>query len=190
MSTSVGLCSCELPDYSLRLSLGYQVISWPIQGTPPGGGVTCICRDTRMCHYFGYFFGVAPEFLGTFLGYSRIFGYHFLIKLDFFLNYPDFGVLILIFPSMKLWNVACRALVSMKNSRGGFLNSFFARGWGIRPSKKIAQGGRWSGLELTDTLKIKRKSFVLAQYYTPLYISLIFKQNRKTHTCSFLKTFH
>ena len=42
------------------------------------GGLTCICHDTGMCHYFGYFFGVAPGFLGTFLGYSRIFGYHFL----------------------------------------------------------------------------------------------------------------
>ena len=89
-----------------------------------GGGVTCICRDTGMCHYFGYFFGVAPGFLGTFLGYSRIFGYHFsgyswifgyhfLVKFDFFWNNSDYGVLILIFPSMTLWNVACRALVSM-----------------------------------------------------------------------------
>ena len=77
-----------------------------------------------MCHYFGYFFGVAPGFLGTFLGYSRIFGYHFfdysqifgyhfLVKFYFFWNNPDFGLLILIFPSMTLWNVACRALVSM-----------------------------------------------------------------------------
>ena len=80
---------------------------------PRGGGGTCICRDTGMCHYFGYFFGVAPGFLGTFLGYSRIFGYHFLVKFDFFRNNSDFGVLILIFPSMTLWNVACRALVSM-----------------------------------------------------------------------------
>ena len=88
------------------------------------GGVTCICRCMEMCHYFGYFFGIAPLFLGTFLGYSRIFWvsffgyslifeYHFLVKFDFFLNNPDFGVLILIFPSMTLWNVACRALVSM-----------------------------------------------------------------------------
>ena len=77
-----------------------------------------------MCHYFGYFFEVAPRFLGTFLGYSRIFGnhffgysrifgYHFLAKLDFFRNNPDFGFMILIFPSMTLGNVACRALVSM-----------------------------------------------------------------------------
>ena len=73
-----------------------------------------------MCHYFGYFFG----------GCSRIFGYHFLaipgflgiifwlfpdfwVKFDFFKNNPDYGVLILIFPSMTLWNVACRAVVSM-----------------------------------------------------------------------------
>ena len=76
-----------------------------------------------MCNYFGHCFGVAPGFLGTFLGYSRIFGYHIfgysrifgyhvLVKFDFFRNNSDFGVLILIFPSMTLWNVACRALVS------------------------------------------------------------------------------
>ena len=36
----------------------------------------------------------------------------------------------------------------------GVLNSFFARGWGIRPSKKLPGGfdRGWSGLELTDTL--------------------------------------
>ena len=89
-----------------------------------GGGVTCICHDTRMCHYFGYFFGgcsqifgylfgLFPDFGVSFFGYSRIFGYHFLVKFDFFKNNPDFGVLILIFSSMTLWNVACRALVSM-----------------------------------------------------------------------------
>ena len=66
-----------------------------------------------MGHYFGYFWGLLPDFWVPFLGYSRIFGYHFLVKFDFFKNNPDFGVLILIFPSMTLWNVACRALVSM-----------------------------------------------------------------------------
>ena len=37
----------------------------------------------------------------------------------------------------------------------GVLNSFFARGVGNSPIKKIALGGGgggWSGLELTDTL--------------------------------------
>ena len=34
----------------------------------------------------------------------------------------------------------------------GVLNSFFARGVGKSPIKKIAWGGGWSGLELTDTL--------------------------------------
>ena len=37
----------------------------------------------------------------------------------------------------------------------GVLNSFYAREWGIRPSKKLSRvlpgGGGWSGLELTDT---------------------------------------
>ena len=89
-----------------------------------GGGVTCICHDTGMCHYFGYFiggcsrifgylFGLFPDIWVSFFGYSRIFGYHFLVKFDFFLNNPDFQVLILIFPSMTLRNVACRTLVSM-----------------------------------------------------------------------------
>ena len=44
----------------------------------PGGGLTCVCHYMGMCHYFGYFFGVAPGFLGTFLDYSQILGYHFL----------------------------------------------------------------------------------------------------------------
>ena len=58
-------------------------------------------------------FWLFPDFWVLFSGYSRIFGYHFLVKFDFFKNNPDFGVLIFIFPSMTLWNVACRALVSM-----------------------------------------------------------------------------
>ena len=62
---------------------------------------------------FGYLFWAIPGFLGTISCYSRIFGYHFLVKFDFFKNNSDFGVLILIFPSMTLWNIACRALVSV-----------------------------------------------------------------------------
>ena len=65
-----------------------------------------------MCHYFGYFLGVAPRFLGIIFGYSRIFGYNFLVKFDLFKNNPGFVVLTLIFPSMTLWKVARRALVS------------------------------------------------------------------------------
>ena len=64
-----------------------------------------------------------PLFWVLFGGCSRIFGYHFLaipgllgiiflVKFDFFKNNPEFGVLILILPSMTLWNVACSALVS------------------------------------------------------------------------------
>ena len=105
MQISVGFGREDIPQYVLR-------------------GVTCICRDTGMCHYFGYFFGgcsqifgylfgLFPDFWVSFFGYSWIFGYHFLVKFDFFQNNPDFGLLILIFPSIALWNVACRALVSM-----------------------------------------------------------------------------
>ena len=49
------------------------------------GGLTCICRDTGMCHYFGYFFGVAPRFLGTFLAIPGFLGIIFWL-------FPDFGV--------------------------------------------------------------------------------------------------
>ena len=72
-----------------------------------------------MCHYFGYFFGVAPGFWVPFWAILRVLGIifwlfpEFWVKFDFFLNNPDFGVLILIFPSITLWNVASRALVSM-----------------------------------------------------------------------------
>ena len=51
---------------------------------------------------FGYLLGLFSDFWVSFFGYSGIFGYHFLVKLDFFLNNPDFAVLILIFASMTL----------------------------------------------------------------------------------------
>ena len=50
----------------------------------------------------GTFLGAAPGFLGII----------FLVKFDFFKNNPEYGVLILILPSMTLWNVARSALVS------------------------------------------------------------------------------
>ena len=50
----------------------------------------------------GTFLGVAPGFLGII----------FLVNFDFFKNNPEFGVLILILPSMTLWNVARSALLS------------------------------------------------------------------------------
>ena len=60
------------------ISICAKTVDVPLGG---GGGVTCICRDTEMCHYFGYLFGLS----------SRIFGYHFLlVKFDFFKNNPHF----------------------------------------------------------------------------------------------------
>ena len=57
-----------------------------------------MCRDTGMCHYFGYFFGqVLPDFwilFGLFPDFCVSF---FLVKFDFFRNNPDFWVLLLIF---------------------------------------------------------------------------------------------
>ena len=46
-------------------------------------GITCICRDTGMCYYFGYFLGGVSGFFGTSLGYFQIFEHHFLVKFDF-----------------------------------------------------------------------------------------------------------
>ena len=54
-------------------------------------------------------FWAIPGFLGIIFWLFL----EFWVKFDFFQNNPDFGVLILIFPSMTLWNVDCRALVSM-----------------------------------------------------------------------------
>ena len=59
--------------------------------------VTCICRDTGMCHYFGHIFGDASGFLGIFLDCSLILGHHFLGKIYLFRNHSDFWVLIWIF---------------------------------------------------------------------------------------------
>ena len=83
-----------------------------------GEGVTCICRNTGMCHYFGYFFGGCSRIIGYhFLAIPGFLGIIFLVNFDFFKNNPELfknnpGVLILIFPSMTLWNVARSALVS------------------------------------------------------------------------------
>ena len=73
--------------------------------------------------FWALFGGLLPDFwvnFGLFSGFwgiiswlFRIFGCHFLVKFYFFLNDPDSGVLILIFPSMISGNVACRAFVSM-----------------------------------------------------------------------------
>ena len=61
-------------------------------------GATCICRDTRMCHYFVYFFRLLPNFWVPFWAYSGFLGIiFFVVKFDFFKNNPDFWVLILIF---------------------------------------------------------------------------------------------
>ena len=79
-------------------------------------------RDVPL--FWVLFWGLLPDFwvpfwailgfLGIkFLATSGFSGIIFLVKFDFFQNNPDFGSLILIFPSMTLWNVACRALVSM-----------------------------------------------------------------------------
>ena len=62
---------------------------------------------------FGVPFWVIPGFLGIIIWLFPDFWVSCLVKFDFFWNNRDFGVLILIFPSMTSWNVACRALVSM-----------------------------------------------------------------------------
>ena len=50
-----------------------------------------------MCHYFGYFFGLLPDFWVPFRAIPGFLGIIFLVKFDFFMNNSDFSVLILIF---------------------------------------------------------------------------------------------
>ena len=77
-----------------------------------GGGLLAYVVIRGCAIILGIFWGLLPDFWVSFFGYSRIFGYHFLVKFDFFKSNPDLVVLILIFPSMTLWNIAGRALVS------------------------------------------------------------------------------
>ena len=48
-------------------------------------------------------YGDVPLFWVLFWGLLPDFWVSFLVKFDFFRNNPDFGLLILIFPSMTLW---------------------------------------------------------------------------------------
>ena len=54
----------------------------------------------------GTFWGLLPDFWMPFWAIPGFLGIIFLVKFDFFINNPDFGVLILIFQSITLWNVA------------------------------------------------------------------------------------
>ena len=65
-----------------------------------------------MCHYVGYFFGGCSRILGIIFWLFPDVWESFFIKFDLFKNNPEFGVLILILPSMTLGNVAHSALVS------------------------------------------------------------------------------
>ena len=68
-----------------------EPITIDLPSSGEGGGVTCICRNTGMCHYFGYFLWGAPGSLGIFLGCSRIFEYHLFSEIYLFRNHPYFG---------------------------------------------------------------------------------------------------
>ena len=43
-------------------------------------GVTCLCRDAGMCHYFGYFFGVLQDFWVSFRSFPDFWVSFFLVK--------------------------------------------------------------------------------------------------------------
>ena len=45
----------------MQMSNPIDVIIFRINTRGEGGG-TCICRDTGMCHYVGYFLGLLPDF--------------------------------------------------------------------------------------------------------------------------------
>ena len=54
------------------------------------GEVTSIHHDTGMCHYFGYFFRVLPDF-GVSFWLIPGFWVSFFVRLVFIWNDPDFG---------------------------------------------------------------------------------------------------
>ena len=55
-----------------------------------GGGGSCICHDTGMCHYFGYYFWGAHGFLGIFWIVPGFLGIIFLGEIFFFQESPRF----------------------------------------------------------------------------------------------------
>ena len=59
--------------------------------------VSCICRDTGMCYYFGYLFGLFPDFWVSLWAIPRFLGIIVLVKFDFFRYNSELWVLILIF---------------------------------------------------------------------------------------------
>ena len=67
----------------LQLVYALSKLSHNIFGLALGGGgvVTCICLDMGMCHYFGYFFGVLPDFGVSFWIVPGFLGIIFLVKL-------------------------------------------------------------------------------------------------------------
>ena len=75
---------------SAFLSRNKDVFSHSTCVSYSGGGVTCICRDTGMCHYFGYFFGgLLPDFWVPFWAIPGFLGIIFWLFPDF--RVPFFG---------------------------------------------------------------------------------------------------
>ena len=56
----------------------YIIAKFEVSMCLGGGGGLAYVVIWGCAIVLGTFWGVAPGFLGTFLGYSRIFGYHFL----------------------------------------------------------------------------------------------------------------
>ena len=55
------------------------------------GLVICICHDTGMYHYFGYFLGVLPDFWVSFWIVPGFFEYNFFVKFFCLGMTPVFG---------------------------------------------------------------------------------------------------
>ena len=70
---------------------------WAWMQTTAINGHPSIAGKSQRVTYIHWLIRRCAIILGTFFGYSRIFGYHFLVQFDFFRNNPDFWVLIFIF---------------------------------------------------------------------------------------------
>ena len=61
---------------------------WELLVSGGGGGVvTCICRDTGMCHYVGYFFGLLPDFWVPFWAIPGFLNIIFWLLPDFWVSF-------------------------------------------------------------------------------------------------------
>ena len=59
----IGITFLQVGNYVSTNYVKINILVLPAR-SGGGGGLTCVCCDMGMCHYFVYFSGGAPGFLG------------------------------------------------------------------------------------------------------------------------------